>query len=118
GKAWARVVPGTEFSEGTILGRMWLLQNEGRLAGAERLVSEAARDPRNNRTSLMVGLVPIMIDLGRQDEAAELIEDRWEALNALGQGALDPAIKLLLQHVEVTTGEAASDVVRTFLDEA
>ena len=64
---------------------------------AERLVSEAARDQRNNRTSLMVGLVPIMIDLGRQDEATELIEDRWEYLNALGQGALDPAIKLLLQ---------------------
>ncbi len=33
-------------------------------------------------------------------------------------GALDPAIKLLLQHVEVTTGEAAIDVVRTSLDEA
>jgi tetratricopeptide (TPR) repeat protein len=117
-KAWASVVPGTEFSERAILGRMWLLHNEGRLAEAERLVSEAARDQRNNRTSLMVGLVPIMIDLGRQDEATELIENRWEDLNALGQGALDPAIKLLLQHVEVTTGEAAIDVVRTLLDEA
>jgi enediyne biosynthesis protein E4 len=39
-------------------------------------------------------------------------------LNALGQGALDPAIKLLLQHVEVTTGAAAFDAVRTLLDEA
>ena len=66
----------------------------------------------------MVGLVPIMIDLGRQDEAAELIEDRWEEFNTLGQGALDPAIKLLLQHVEVTTEEAAIDVVRTSMDEA
>ena len=43
-KAWASVVPGTEFSERAILGRMRLLQNEGRLAKAERLVSEAARD--------------------------------------------------------------------------
>ena len=117
-KAWASVAPGTEFSERAILGRMWLLQSEGKLARAERLVSEAARDQRNNRKSLMVGLVPIMIDLGRQDEATELIEDRWEDLNALGQGALDPAIKLLLQHVEVTTGEAAIDVVRTSLNEA
>ena len=117
-KAWASVVPGTEFSERAILGRMRLLQDDGRLAEAERLVSEAARDQRNNRTSLMVGLVPIMIDLGRQDEATELIEDRWEDLNALGQGALDPAIKLLLQHVEVTTGAVAIDVVRTSLDEA
>jgi enediyne biosynthesis protein E4 len=117
-KAWASVVPGTEFSERAILGRMRLLQQDGRLAKAERLVSEAARDQRNNRTSLMVGLVPIMIDLGRQDEATELIEDRWEYLNALGQGALDPAIKLLLRHVEVTTGAVAIDAVRTSWDEA
>jgi len=117
-KAWASVVPGTEFSERAILGRMRLLQEDGRLAKAERLVSEAARDQRNNRTSLMVGLVPIMIDLGRLDEATELIEDRWEYLNALGQGALDPAIKLLLRHVELTTGAVAIDAVRTSLDEA
>ena len=117
-KAWATIVPGTEFSERAILGRMRLLQEDGRLAKAERLVSEAASDQRNNRASLMVGLVPIMIDLGRQDEATELIEDRWRSLNALGQGALDPAINLLLRHVEVTTGVVAIDAVRTSLDEA
>ena len=117
-KAWASIEPGTEFSERAILGRMLLLQNEGKIAEAERLVSEAANDRRNNRTSLMVLLVPIMIDLGRQDEATELIEDRWEDLNALGQGALDPAIKLLLQHVEMTTGMTAIDQVRILLDEA
>jgi hypothetical protein len=97
---------------------MRLLQEDGRFAEAERLVSEAARDPRNDRSSLMVGLVPIMIDLGRWDEATELIEDRWESLNVLGQGALDPAIKLLLRHVEVTTGAVAIDAVRASLDEA
>jgi enediyne biosynthesis protein E4 len=117
-KAWASVGPGTEFSERAILGRMRLLHDAGRLAEAERLVSEAARDERNNRTSLMVGLVPIMIDLGRRDEAAELIENRWEYLNALGQGALDPAIKLLLRHVEVNTGSVALGAVRTSLDGA
>src|SRR6516225_7115397 len=42
-KAWASVVPGTEFSERAILGRMRLWQQNGRLARAERLVSEAAR---------------------------------------------------------------------------
>jgi enediyne biosynthesis protein E4 len=115
-RAWASVVPGTEFSERAIRGRMLLLQNEGKIAEAERLVSEAANDWRNDRTSLMVGLAPIMIDLGRHDEAAELMERRWEDLNALGRGALDPAIKLLLDHVEVTTGMAAIDVARTLLD--
>jgi tetratricopeptide (TPR) repeat protein len=117
-KVWASVVPGTEFSERAILGRMRLWQENGRLAEAERLVREAASDQRSNRTSLMVGLVPILIDLGRRDEATELIEDRWKYLNALGQGALDPAIKLLLRHVELTTGAAAIDTVRTALEEA
>jgi enediyne biosynthesis protein E4 len=116
--AWASIEPGTEFSERAIRGRMLLLQNEGKIAEAERLVSAAANDRRNDRTSLMVLLVPIMIDLGRQDEATELIEDRWADLNARGHGALDPAINLLLQHVELTTGVAAIDVVRTLLDEA
>ena len=116
--AWVGVVPGTEFSERAILSRMRLLQNDGRLAEAERLVSEAARDRRDNRTSLMVGLVPIMVESGRQAEAIELIEDHWEYLNSLGQGALDPAIKLLLRHVEVTTGAVAIDAVRGSLDEA
>jgi tetratricopeptide (TPR) repeat protein len=97
---------------------MRLLQEDGRLAEAERLVSEAARDRRNHRTSLRVGLVPILVESGRQAEAIELIEDHWEYLNSLGQGALDPAIQLLLRHIEVTTGAAASDAVQTSLDEA
>jgi tetratricopeptide (TPR) repeat protein len=97
---------------------MRLSQESGRLAEAERLVRVAAEDPRNDRTSLLAGLVPIMIDLGRRDEAIELIEDRWEYLNAHGQGALDPAIKLLLRHVELTTGAVAIDAVRTSLDKA
>src|SRR5262249_60738492 len=39
--AWTSVVPGTEFSERAILGRMRLLQEDGRLAEAQPLVSEA-----------------------------------------------------------------------------
>jgi hypothetical protein len=97
---------------------MLLLQNKGKIAEAERLATEAANKRRNDRTSLMVLLVPMMIDLGRQDEATELIEDRWADLNARGRGALDPAIKLLLQHVELTTRVTAVDEVRTLLDEA
>jgi enediyne biosynthesis protein E4 len=116
--AWAHVALGTEFSERTIQGRMRLLQDDGRLADAERLVRAAAEVWLDNRTSLMVGLVPILVDSGRQAEAIELIEDQWEYLNSHGQGALDPAIKLLLRHVEVTTGTVAIDTMRTSLDEA
>ena len=89
-KAWASIEPGTEFSERAIRGRMLLLQNEGKIADAERLVSEAANDQRNDRTSLMVLLVPIMIDLGRQDEATKLIEDRWEDFELAWAGSARP----------------------------
>ncbi len=116
--AWAGVVPGTEFSERTIVGRMRLLQDDGRFADAERLVREAAGDPRDHRTSLMIELVPILIESGRRAEAIGLIEDHWEYLNSLGQGALDPAIKLLIRHVELTAGEVAIGAVRASLDEA
>jgi len=41
-------------------------------------------------------------ELGRSDEAGGLIEQRWEYLNAAGNGALEAAVKLVLQHIELT----------------
>ncbi len=101
-EAWARVLPGSAFSERAIRGRMRLLQESGQLAAAERLIHDAAGDPRNDRTALLVLLVPMFHELGRSEEAERLIEDRWEDLNALGEGALEPAIKLLRQHIELS----------------
>ncbi len=53
-------------------------------------------DRRNDPTALRVLLVPKFVELGRIDEAERLVEDRWEHLNARGEGALEPAINLLL----------------------
>ena len=86
-EAWARVVPGSAFSERAIRGRMRLLRESGQLAAAERLIRDAADDRRNDRTALLVLLVPMFSELGRIEEAARLIEDRWDHLNALGEGS-------------------------------
>lgn len=118
GKAWARVVPGSAFTERAIEGRMHLLVESGQLAAAERLVFDAAFDPGNDRTALLVLLVPIFRELGRIDEAEHLIEDRWEYLNEKGQGALEAGIKLVLQHLELGFMAEPIETIRDFLDRA
>ena len=113
---WARVVPGSAFSERAIRGRVRLLHESGQLAAAEQLINDAARDPRNDRTALLVSLVPVYRDLGRTDEAAQLIEDRWEHLDKKGEGALEPAIKLVRQHIDLSLTTAPVETIRNFLD--
>ncbi len=80
---------------------MHILLESGQLAAAERLVTQAALDPRNDRTALLVLLVPMFSKQGRIDEAERLIEQRWEYLNKAGNGALEAAIKLVQQHIEL-----------------
>jgi tetratricopeptide (TPR) repeat protein len=63
-------------------------------------------------------LLPLFSDLGRVEEAERLIEDRWEHENALGEGALEPAIKLILQHIGLTSNEPPVEKVRAVLDRA
>ncbi len=118
GEAWARVVPGSQFSERAIRGRMRLLNESGEFAAAERLIKDAAKDPRHDRTALLVLLVPMYSQLGRIDEAERLIEDRWEHLNARGEGALEPAIKLLRQHIDPSWKTIPIENLRALLDQA
>jgi len=117
-EAWARVVPGSAFSERAIRGRIRLFHDSRQLAAAERLINAAAEDRRNDRTALMVLLVPTYQEQGRLDEAERLIEARWEHLNALGEGALDPAIKLVRLHIELTDKPTPVENLRPFLEQA
>src|SRR5262249_4640019 len=63
GEAWARVLPGSAFSERAIQGRMRLFLDRGRFAAAEQLIDDAARDPRNDRSALRVLLAPMFSQL-------------------------------------------------------
>ena len=86
GDAWARVVPGSLFSQKALDGRIHLLEQAGQHAAAERLAHEAALDPRNDGSALLVLLVPLYREQGRIDEAKRLIEERWAHLNNRGEG--------------------------------
>jgi tetratricopeptide (TPR) repeat protein len=97
---------------------MRLFREAGELAAAERVIQEAARDPRNERTAVMVILVPIYSELGRVDEAAQLLEEHWEQLNERGEGGLEPAIKLARSHFELTWKGPPVENLQAVLDSA
>jgi enediyne biosynthesis protein E4 len=117
-EAWERVAPGAAFSERAIRGRMRLFQQSGELAAAEELVTRAAEDRRNERTTFLELLVPMFSELGRIDEAVRLVELRWEHLNERGEGALDPAIKLAREHVELTLNPLPVETIRALVEPA
>ncbi len=117
-EAWARVAPGSAFAHQAILARMRLFHDNGRLAAAEQLINDAAEDPRNDRSDLRVLLVPIFSQLGRVDEAARLIESRWEHLNETGEGASERAAELVRMHVELTLKASPVGDVRDYLEKA
>jgi thioredoxin-like negative regulator of GroEL len=117
-RALARVAPGTVFSHRAILGRMRLAHDSGQFAVAEQIVNAAAEDPRNDRSHTRFLLVPIYSQLGRLDEAERLIEERWEHLNATGEGASEPAIDLVRMHIELTFKPNPVENVRAYLEQA
>lgn len=116
--AWARVVPGSAFSYQAIQAQMRLAEDRGRFADAERLVNQAADDPRNDGTALRVMLVPLYSQLGRIDEAGQLVQARWEHLNAIGEGASEEAIFQLRLHILLTLKPNSVENIRAYLDQA
>jgi enediyne biosynthesis protein E4 len=117
-KAWARVVPGCAFAQRALESRIHLLAESGQHAAAERLAREAAVDPRNDGTALLVLLVPLYREQGRLDEAEQLIVARWKHLNTSREGALEPAVKLVLEHVELTLRPEPAETTRAALERA
>ncbi len=106
-EAWLRVPPGSAYAERAISARMHLFQDGGRLDPAETFVKNAARHPRNDGTAVLTLLVPSYIQQGRIDEAERLLEARWERWNELGEGASEPAIKLVRQHIDLSMNPEA-----------
>jgi enediyne biosynthesis protein E4 len=117
GQAWARVVPGSAFWRPAILARLRLYHESGQLAAAEQLICDAADDPRNDRTSFAVLLVPIFVEQGRLDEAERLVEAQWEHLNETGEAASEPAIKLVRLHIELTLKAIPVETLRALLEQ-
>ena len=116
--AWAKVKAGSAHSERAFVARMQLFYNSGQLSAAEQFIEEACRDPRNERTGVRVLLVPVYRELGRLEDAKRLIEARWEHFNAMGQGATEPAMKMVQLYIEITTKPDSVESVRAYLESA
>ena len=78
-----------------------LFHDQGQFAAAEQLINDAAADPRNDTAHVRVLLVPIFSQLGRLDEAQRLLEEWWEHLNEMGEGASERAIDQVRMHIEL-----------------
>src|SRR5262249_48237083 len=110
--AWERVSPGSPFGARAVQGRMELLIERGRLAGAEALILRAMADPRGDGSKLGLFLGLIYSLQGRVEDRQRVIEASWDRLNEAGQGASEQAILLVRLHIQVPTIEE----VRAFLD--
>jgi enediyne biosynthesis protein E4 len=118
GQAFARIAPGSAYAHKAILARMRLAHDKGQFAAAEQLINEVADDPRSDRAHVRALLVPIYSQLGRLDEAQRLLEDWWEHLNEMGEGASEPAIDQVRMHIELALRPNPVEDVRTYLDQA
>jgi thioredoxin-like negative regulator of GroEL len=115
--AWARVAPGSAYSERAILARMSLFLDSGQLAAAEQFINDTADDPRNLGSAVRVLLAPIYSQLGRIEEAERLIEARWEHLNETGEGTPDKAIVLVRLLIEIKWKGTPVETIRGYLDQ-
>ncbi len=115
-EAWARVAPTSRFAIAAIVGRMEMEVERGRLADAERLIRRVVSDPRIDPFELAMEFAPVYVKEGRDEEARELIEGAWTALDRAGRGATEPAILLLRLHIEIGAKPDPVEATRSLLD--
>jgi enediyne biosynthesis protein E4 len=114
--AWSQVSPSSRFAIAALLGRMEVEVERGRLADAERLIRQGLADPRIAAYELVLEFAPVYGKEGRVDEAQELIEAAWTALDEAGQGASEPAILLVRLHIELPSATGPVEAIRSLLD--
>jgi hypothetical protein len=117
-QAWARVAPGSSFFSRAISDRLTLMLESGRFADGEKLIDEAANDPRVNPTALRILLAPAFIQQGRLDDAERLIEERWQHLHDTGEEASELAVNLARLTLEMRWRPVPVESVRASLDRA
>ncbi len=96
---------------------MDLVIEHGRLADAEQLIERSADARGSEGLALRMLLIPTLVQEGRQDEAERLIEARWRALDARGEGASEQAINLARLHMELRWNVPPMDSVRAYLEQ-
>lgn len=117
-RAWARVEPGSPNSERALQSTAQVLFNSGQLSATEKFVDEACQDSRNERTGVRALLIPLFRQVGRIDDAKRLVEDRWQYLSSIGQGANELALRMVQMHIELTDNPPSLESVRAYIEHA
>jgi enediyne biosynthesis protein E4 len=116
--AWAKVPRDSTFWPRTAEGRMALEIDRGRLADAEQLIKDLKDGARGDESDASILFGPIYCQEGRLEEAAQLIEARWDQLNKAGEGASEKAVNLVRLYTEIHSREMPVEANRAFLDRA
>ncbi|QEH32841.1 hypothetical protein OJF2_13250 [Aquisphaera giovannonii] len=116
--AWSHIAPGSPFAPRAIQGRLQIEAGAGRLARAEDLVLRALADPRIDGASLPILLSPIYCQEGRLEETLGLLEARWKALDAKGEGASEAAVNLVRAHAGLRLNPVPRQAIRDAMDQA
>jgi enediyne biosynthesis protein E4 len=117
-QAWERVEPGSPFGARALRGRMEVFIERGRLADAEKLITQAMSDPRIDGSGLRLFLGLVYSLQGRVEEGERVIEACWDRLNEAGEGASELAILLVRLHIQLWRETPSVETVRAFLDPA
>ena len=117
-ETWARVSPLSSFAPRAIEARIELAIEQGRLADAEKLFTDAIEDPRVDPFFPPQSLLMVYCQEGRVADALRLVEAAWDRLNRAGLGASERAIQLVRLHVFLRLEPAPTGAIRNFVDRA
>ena len=115
--AWAAIPPDSPYIGRAVASRMDLLIEQGRFADAERLIERAADDlgSEASASAIRLGLIPILVQEGRAEEARRLVESRWRSLDAIGEGDPEQAVNLARLHMELRWDVPPPEPLRDYL---
>jgi tetratricopeptide (TPR) repeat protein len=116
--AWQRITPSSPWWALAVQGCTELILERGMLDEAEQFVRRAQRNAPEHGAKLNALIALVVCQSGRFEEARQLIEGAWNALNRRGEGASEKAIELVRAHGNVESELAPRKLMVTYLEEA
>ena len=115
--AWAAIRPNSPYSGRAIAGRTDLLIEQGRFADAEYFIMRTTDPLGSEGSARRMILIPSFVQEGRAAEAQQLIESRWQSLDANGEITVEQAVNLARLHMEMRWNVPPVETLRDYLDQ-